>query len=115
MGMLLQTVLVALNWRLGIAVGITGIPLYVWLFVWPLAKLSGLLPVTQGGIGVREAAQAVLFKPFGVAAYQAVATGLIFEAVLISGGLLGGLVMLALGRRDAAAVGSAPRLAGERP
>jgi uncharacterized protein (TIRG00374 family) len=98
LGMLLQTLLVTLNWWLGISVGITGIPLYVWLFVWPLAKLSGLLPVTQGGIGVREAAQAVLFKPFGVAAYQAVATGLIFEAVLIGGGLLSGGISWLMGR-----------------
>jgi uncharacterized membrane protein YbhN (UPF0104 family) len=95
LGLLLQTLLVALNWWLGRLVGIDA-PFYVWLFVWPLAKLSGLVPVTQGGIGVREAAQAALFAPFGVSAAQAVAAGLVFEVVLIGGGLLsGGLARLA--------------------
>jgi hypothetical protein len=105
LGMLLQTLLVVLNWQLGEAVGID-IPLYVWLFVWPLAKISGLLPVTQGGIGVREAAQALLFAPFGVAAYQAVATGLMFEVVIITGGLVGGVIAYGSRRRAVPARGA---------
>jgi len=100
LGMLLQSTLVVLNYWLGIVIGIS-IPLYVWLFVWPLAKVSGLLPVTQGGIGVREAAQAALFAPFGVSAVKAVATGLVFEVVIITGGLLGGALAWSLGRRAA--------------
>jgi glycosyltransferase 2 family protein len=91
MGMALQSLLTILNWWLGRVIGID-IPIYVWLFVWPLAKVAGLLPLTQNGIGVREAAQAALFAPFGVAAAAAVATGLVFEVVIISGGLLGGMV-----------------------
>jgi len=98
LGMLLQSLLVVLNWVLGRAIGID-IPLYVWFFVWPLAKISGLLPVTQGGIGVREAAQAALFAPFGVSAVMAVATGLVFEVVIITGGLAGGAIAWLLGRR----------------
>ena len=98
LGMLLQSLLVVLNWLLGRAIGID-IPLYVWFFVWPLAKISGLLPVTQGGIGVREAAQAALFAPFGVSAVMAVATGLVFEVVIISGGLAGGAIAWLIGRR----------------
>jgi glycosyltransferase 2 family protein len=95
LGLALQTSLVLLNWELGRLIGID-IPLYVWLFVWPLAKIAGLTPVTQGGIGVREAAQAALFAPFGVSAVRAVATGLVFEAVIIAGGLLSGVVALVL-------------------
>ncbi|MEQ1690367.1 MAG: lysylphosphatidylglycerol synthase transmembrane domain-containing protein [Gemmatimonas sp.] len=91
LGMALQSLLTLLNWWLGRVIGID-IPIYVWLFVWPLAKIAGLLPLTQNGIGVREAAQAVLFAPFGVSAARAVATGLVFEVVIISGGLLGGVV-----------------------
>ena len=107
LGMLLQTALVVLNAWLGNVIGIS-IPLYVWLFVWPLAKISGLLPVTQGGIGVREAAQAALFAPFGVSAVKAVATGLVFEVVIISGGLLGGAIAWALGRRGGATLAGLP-------
>jgi uncharacterized protein (TIRG00374 family) len=99
LGMLLQTLLVVLNYVLGLTIGID-IPLYVWLFVWPLAKISGLAPVTQGGIGVREAAQVVLFAPFGVPGAMALAVGLVFEAIIILGGLLGGLIAFALGRGD---------------
>jgi len=55
--------------------------------------------VTQGGIGVREAAQAALFAPFGVSAVMAVATGLVFEVVIITGGLAGGAIAWLLGRR----------------
>jgi glycosyltransferase 2 family protein len=98
LGVMLQGLLVVLNYWLGLTIGID-IPLYVWLFVWPLAKIAGLLPVTQGGIGVREAAQAVLFAPFGVSAAKAVATGLVFEVVIIAGGLVGGGVAVLL--RDA--------------
>jgi glycosyltransferase 2 family protein len=105
MGMALQSLLTVLNWWLGRVIGID-IPLYVWLFVWPLAKIAGLLPLTQNGIGVREAAQAVLFAPFGVSAAKAVATGLVFEVVIISGGLLGGLIayLLSGDRQERAAL-----------
>lgn len=98
MSMGLQALLVVMNWLLGLGMGID-VPLYVWLFVWPLAKISGLAPVTQGGIGVREAAQAVLFAPFGVTAAKAVAVGLVFEVVILSGGLLGGAIAWVLGQR----------------
>ena len=98
LGVTLQSLLVLMNWWLGGKVGLHA-PLYVWLFVWPLAKLSGLLPVTQGGIGVREAAQAALFAPFGVSAAAAVAAGLAFEVVLLSGGLVSGAVALLAGAR----------------
>lgn len=97
LGLALQTSLIVLNWELGRLIGID-IPLHVWLFVWPLAKIAGLTPLTQGGIGVREAAQAALFAPFGVTAVSAVATGLVFEAVIITGGLLSGGIALAMRR-----------------
>ncbi|MEQ1896961.1 MAG: lysylphosphatidylglycerol synthase transmembrane domain-containing protein [Vicinamibacterales bacterium] len=98
LGMMLQTLLVVLNWWLGRQVGID-IPLYVWLFVWPLAKVAGLVPLTQGGIGVREAAQVALFAPFGVAPVAALASGLVFEAVILVGGLAGGVIAHTLRRR----------------
>lgn len=102
LGIALQSVLILLNWELGRLIGID-IPLHVWFFVWPLAKIAGLAPVTQGGIGVREAAQAALFAPFGVGAVQAVATGLVFEVVIITGGLLaGGLTVVMRWRRGGA-------------
>jgi uncharacterized protein (TIRG00374 family) len=97
LGITLQTCLVLINVSLGKACGLE-VPLAVWLFVWPLAKLSAVLPVTQGGVGVREAALAALFASFDVPAAMAVAVGLVFEAVVISGALISGPLALALGR-----------------
>ena len=93
----LQLLLVVLCAWLGGYVGVDA-TLSIWLFVWPLAKLSALVPLTQGGIGVREATQAGLFAPFGVSAVAAVAAGLVFEVVIISGGLAGGLISSLLAR-----------------
>ncbi len=69
-----------------------------WLFAWPLAKLSAAIPVTQGGIGVREGALAALLVPFGAPPALTVAAGLAWEATSISGALLSGTFALATGR-----------------
>ena len=47
-----------------------------------------MLPVSLGGLGVREAALVSLLVPFGADAASVVAAGLAFEAVIISGGLV---------------------------
>ena len=114
LAMLLQALLISLNAWLGEAVGIH-IALVVWLFVWPLAKIAALLPLTQGGIGVREGALVILLQPFGVSSASALATGLIFTAVVVSGGLLSGLLAYLLrGQRPSRAVrgGSGPTVSG---
>ncbi|MEZ5498939.1 MAG: lysylphosphatidylglycerol synthase transmembrane domain-containing protein [Steroidobacteraceae bacterium] len=95
LGLLLQSLLVLFNAWLGRQIGIE-IPLYVWFFVWPLAKLAGIAP-TQNGIGVREAAQVALFAPFGVGAAAAFGTGLVFEVIIIVGGLMAGILAWLLG------------------
>lgn len=94
----LQTSLVVMNLWLGRLASIRNATFLAWLFVWPLAKLAAMLPLTQGGIGVREAAQGVLFAPFGVSMEKAVAVGLIFQAIVITGNLLGGVVAALIGR-----------------
>jgi glycosyltransferase 2 family protein len=70
----------------------------LWVFAFPLAKLSALTPATLGGIGVREAALGALLKPFGVAFATAVAIGLIWETIVVAGGLLGGMITLVVRR-----------------
>jgi uncharacterized membrane protein YbhN (UPF0104 family) len=72
------------------------LPLQAWLFAWPLAKSAALLPLTQGGIGVREAALVALLAPFGAPGPLVLAAGLMWEAVVIAGGLIAGGVALAL-------------------
>jgi uncharacterized membrane protein YbhN (UPF0104 family) len=95
--MAIQVSLVAINFSVGEVSGLH-LPFYVWLFAWPLAKLSGLIPVTQGGIGVREVALVGLLAPFGAPAVLTAASGLVFEAILITGGLIGGLLAFTIGR-----------------
>jgi glycosyltransferase 2 family protein len=72
------------------------LPFRAWLFAWPLAKISALVPLTQGGIGVREAALAALLVPFGARAVLTVAVGLAWEGVIITGGLIAGLTAFLL-------------------
>jgi glycosyltransferase 2 family protein len=94
-GIVLQASLVLLNAWLGDACGLH-LPLWAWLFAWPLAKIASMVPVSLGGLGVREAALVSLLVPFGADAASVVAAGLAFEAVIIIGGLLSGLISLLL-------------------
>jgi glycosyltransferase 2 family protein len=70
-----------------------------WLFAWPIAKLSAAIPVTQGGIGIREAALAGLLVLFGAPPTLTVAAGLAWEGVVIGGALVGGAFALCASRK----------------
>jgi uncharacterized protein (TIRG00374 family) len=78
------------------------LPLRLWFFAWPLAKLAAMLPLTQGGIGIREAALVALLAPFGAPRHLVLAAGLIWEAVVIAGGLIAAAIafLLRAGQRD---------------
>jgi uncharacterized protein (TIRG00374 family) len=97
MGTAIQTAFLVLTARLAVSCGLV-LPLRDWFFAWPLAKLAAVLPLTQGGIGVREAALVGLLSPFGAAPHLVLAAGLVWEAVVISGGLLAGMVAFLLNR-----------------
>jgi len=97
MGMSVQLVFITLNIALAKACGLH-LLFRAWLFAWPLAKLSAALPITQGGLGVREAALAALLIPFGAPAVLTVAAGFAWDAIMISGALLAGMFSLLLGR-----------------
>jgi len=84
-----QTALIALNLALARAMGIEA-GLGPWLIAFPLAKIAALAPVSLGGLGVREAAQAALLAPFGVAVAPAMAEGFAWRTVLLGLGLVGG-------------------------
>jgi glycosyltransferase 2 family protein len=103
-GMVLQTSQVTINYGLSEVLGLH-IAFSLWLFAWPLAKLSALLPVTQGGIGVREVALVSLLAPFGAPTIQTAAVGLTFQAIVITGGLTGGILALLMGRLSRSAPG----------
>ncbi len=90
LALLIQSAFVMINAFLGQQIGLD-LPLAVWFLAWPLAKLTAALPISLGGLGVREAALSVFLGKFGVSMASAVSLGLMWQAVLISGGLLGGV------------------------
>jgi uncharacterized protein (TIRG00374 family) len=100
LGTSVQGAYILLTALLGISCGLV-LPFRVWLFAWPLAKIAAVMPITQGGIGVREAALVLLLAPFGASAARVLATGIVWEGVIIAGGLLAGLTALLLRRAEA--------------
>lgn len=97
LSLLIQGSFVLLNAWLGRSVGID-VGLAVWFLVWPLAKIASLMPISLGGLAVREASLAALLAPFGVPVAYSVVCSLLWQSVLIVGGLFGGLVWLVLHR-----------------
>jgi glycosyltransferase 2 family protein len=96
-GTFIQATFLILTARLAVACGLV-LPMRVWLFAWPLAKLAAVLPLTQGGIGVREAALVALLAPFGAPGYLVLAAGLVWEGIIIAGGLIAGGIVILLRR-----------------
>jgi uncharacterized protein (TIRG00374 family) len=76
------------------------LPLRIWFFAWPLAKLAAVLPLTQGGIGIREAALVGLLSPFGAPAHLVLASALVWEGIVLAGGLIAGLTAVLLRRPE---------------
>jgi uncharacterized membrane protein YbhN (UPF0104 family) len=97
LGTSVQFTFLMLTALLAISCGLT-LPLRVWLFAWPLAKLAAVLPLTQGGMGVREAALVALLAPFGAPGALVLAAGLVWEGVIVAGGLISGLLTFLLRR-----------------
>jgi uncharacterized membrane protein YbhN (UPF0104 family) len=87
-----QGLFVFLAVQLALAVGIT-LPIGAWYFAWPLAKILAVLPISLGGLGLREASLAALLTPFGAVAADVVAAGLVWQAVLFLTGALGAAVL----------------------
>lgn len=110
----IQTGFVLLNAWIGGTVGID-LPVAAWFFAWPLAKVVGLLPVSLGGLGVRDAALGVAIGSFGPPVASGVAVSLIWQSVLIAAGLLAGLVWFILGRRAAEPAASPFEILGKVP
>ena len=87
----MQAGLIALSAWIGVGCGLR-LPASAWLFAWPLAKLSGFVPVTLAGIGSRELVLPALLAPFGADPSAAASVGLAWDAVLIVGSLVGGAI-----------------------
>jgi len=91
LSLFVQFIFLTINMQLGVSVGVN-VPLAGWLVAWPLAKLVALAPISLAGLGVREAALVAFMRPFGAPAAAVTAAGLLWQAVLVTGGLIGWLV-----------------------
>ena len=99
LGFGLQAGLLTLSAWIGAGCGLH-LPARAWLFAWPLAKLSGFIPVTLAGIGSRELVLPALLAPFGADGALAASVGLAWDAVLIAGSLVGGAISKIAGSLD---------------
>ncbi len=91
-----QAVLIYLSIRLAEPVGVH-VAVAAWFFAWPLAKIIATLPLSLGGLGVRESSLAALLVPFGASAPEVVASGLAWQGILYLAGALGALILVASG------------------
>ncbi len=89
---LFNSLLIGVNVCLARALGLEVRLAYFLIFV-PLTSLSLLLP-SVGGLGVRELSYVALFSQAGVNAAAATALSLLFYAVTLAAGLLGGVFYL---------------------
>jgi uncharacterized membrane protein YbhN (UPF0104 family) len=86
--LVVQSAFVMTNVWLARQVGVTtGVA--AWFVAWPLSKLVAVLPISLGGIGVREAALVSLLAPYGAPQDAALASGILWQAVLIVTGVIG--------------------------
>lgn len=77
-----------------------------WVFAWPLAKLVATLPVSFGGLGVREASIAGLMTPMGYDAAGVIAASLTWQTIQFATGAIGALAHV-IGRRQKGAAAGA--------
>lgn len=103
MSVAVQSAFVMTNVWLARQVGVTTI-VAAWFVAWPLSKLIAILPISLGGIGVREAALVSLLAPFGAPREAVLASGILWQAVLAVSGLLGLIVTQAMRRANSPAI-----------
>jgi uncharacterized membrane protein YbhN (UPF0104 family) len=105
LAILLQAGFVLINVQLGAQMELH-MALGLWFLLWPLAKVAAMLPVSLGGLGVREATFGLLVTWFapGVDPALAVAQSFVWYTVLMAGGLASGAVVMT-GRRAGESVG----------
>ena len=101
--LLVQSAFVMTNVWLARQIGVTtDVP--AWFVAWPLSKLIAVLPISLGGIGVREAALVSLLAPYGAPREVVLASGILWQAVLIVTGVAGLIVTQMLPRSTPATV-----------
>lgn len=92
LSMLLQSVLIMVYYLLARALNIQ-VPVIVLFALIPLVFIAASLPISVGGLGVREATLVALLSLVGVPAQSTIALSLLYLLVLIAASLPGALVL----------------------
>ncbi len=107
---LFNLLLVAVNQLIGLGFGVH-IPTGQYVICVSLSAFASTLPISLGGLGVREGAFAELFGQVGVPAALALSMSLTFYLMNVVSGLIGGLLYAWEGLRGSAGRASARDLA----
>jgi glycosyltransferase 2 family protein len=81
-------------YAIGRSLGITSLTPLDYLMVFPIINATAALPITPGGIGVRDFAAKYLLAPLGVTAAQALPLTLLIYLSTLFWSLVGGIVYL---------------------
>lgn len=99
---LVQAAFALTNLWLARQVGVT-VAAAAWFVAWPISKLIAILPISLGGIGVREAALVSLLAPYGAPRDAVLASGILWQGVMIVTAVTGLLVTQLMVRSEARA------------
>jgi uncharacterized protein (TIRG00374 family) len=97
--LVLNALLIAMNYLVARALGVTISLWYFVLFV-PIISAVLMLPVSMSGVGVREGAYVYLFSQAGVTTAQALTMSLLIYSVRLVAGLVGGFLYALQGFRE---------------
>jgi glycosyltransferase 2 family protein len=97
MSLLVQITFVLTNVWLASEVGVR-LALAPWFLGWAGSKLSALLPISLGGLGVRDATLVSILAAYGAPPEGALAVGLLWEGAIVAG-TVSGFLLTQVGRR----------------
>ncbi len=93
-----NVLLIAVNYLIALSLGVE-ISLWYFLLFVPLISFLLVLPISLSGLGVREGGYIYLFAQAGVSAPLALAMSLLFYALNVATGLIGGVLYTFEGAR----------------
>jgi uncharacterized protein (TIRG00374 family) len=99
LSIVVQSARIMTHYFLGRSLGVTLSPLYYFLII-PIVAVMASLPLSVGGIGLREQTGVVLFGAVGIAALQAFSLEFMAYLVAIVSSLPGGIVFMLRRRVD---------------
>ncbi|MBN2072673.1 MAG: flippase-like domain-containing protein [Actinobacteria bacterium] len=90
---LLQSLLIISHYFVSISMGL-GLLYYHFIYIVPFASLAAAVPITIGGIGIRENALVFALKNFGIGEGSATLFSFIMLSFILFNALLGGMVYI---------------------